>query len=204
ASYVRFQTEVFDKVEVDDYAYVGFTILVTLLWALVVEHLRLNRIVYLVTVQPGVKTAALATLYCMLLSLSLLFCYRSISFSRGFVFVGCSLMFVLSFCLIHLFRAAMYLIDKSQNGRFPVAVLGADEFAVGMAERLSKSRLARCKVACFIELPGQNATAKGSPVLAWDRLDDVVDIFHCREIIVALPPERMGQAQTILQTVQHL
>ena len=142
ASYVRFQSEVFDKVNVDDYAYVGFTILVTLLWALVVEHLRLNRIVYLVTVQTGVKTAALATLYCTLLSLSLLFCYRTITFSRGFVFVGCGLMFLLSFCLIHFIRAAMHAIDKSQNGRFPVAVLGADEFASGIAERLSKSRLA--------------------------------------------------------------
>src|SRR5437773_487454 len=123
ASYVRFRSQVFDNIEVDDYAYFGFTILVTLLWALVVEHLRLNRIVYLVTVQTGVRTAALATLYCTFLSLSVLFCYRTINFSRGFVFVGCSLMFVLSFCLIHLFRAAMYLIDKSQNGRFPVAVL---------------------------------------------------------------------------------
>jgi Undecaprenyl-phosphate glucose phosphotransferase len=204
ASYVRFQSAVFDKVEVDDYAYFGFTILVTLLWALVVEHLRLNRIVTLVTLQTGVKTAALATLYCTLLSLSLLFCYRTINFSRGFVLVGCILIFVLSFCLIHLFRAAMHTIDKSQNGRFPVAVLGADEFAAGIAERLSKSRLARCKVACFVALPGQNEAAKGSPILALDRLDDVVDVFHCGEIIVALPPERMGEAQTILQTVQHL
>ncbi len=38
ASYVRFQSEVFDNIEVDDYAYFGFTILVTILWALVVEH----------------------------------------------------------------------------------------------------------------------------------------------------------------------
>src|SRR5882672_8622021 len=144
ASYVRFQSEIFDHVEVDEYAYFGFTILVTLLWALVVEHLRLNRIVYLVTVQTGIRTAALATLYCTLLSLSLLFCYRTITFSRGFVFVGCSLMFVLSFCLIHLLRAVMHAIDKSRNGRFPVAVLGSDEFAAGVAERLSMSRLARC------------------------------------------------------------
>jgi Undecaprenyl-phosphate glucose phosphotransferase len=204
ASYFRFQSEFFDHVEVDEYAYFGFTILVTLLWALVVEHLRLNRIVYLVTVQTGIRTAALATLYCTLLSLSLLFCYRTVNFSRGFVFVGCSLIFVLSFSLIHLFRAVMHAIDKTQNGRFPVAVLGADEFAAGIAHRLSKSRLARCKVACFVALPGQNETAKGPPVLAWDRMDDVVDVFHCGEIIVALPPERMFEAQTILQTVQHL
>jgi Undecaprenyl-phosphate glucose phosphotransferase len=204
ASYVRFASGVFENIEVDGYAYFGFTILVTLLWALVVEHLRLNRIVTLVTLQTGVVTAALATAYCTLLSLSLLFCYRTINFSRGFVLVGCGLMFVLSFCLIHLFRAAMHTIDKSKNGRFPVAVLGADEFAAGIAERLAKSRLARCKVACFIALPGQNETAKGAPVLAWDRMGDVVDVFHCGEIIIALPPERMSEAPTILRTAQHL
>ena len=204
ASCVRFESGVFENVEVDEYAYFGFTILVTLLWALVVEHLRLNRIVTLVTLQTGVMTAALATVYCTLLSLSLLFCYRTINFSRGFVLVGCGLMFVLSFCLIHLFRTVMRTIDKSKNGRFPVAVLGADEFAAGIAERLAKSRLARCKVACFIALPGQNEMAKGAPVLAWDRMDEVVDVFHCGEIIIALPPERMGEAPAILRTVQHL
>src|SRR5260370_34588464 len=72
ASYVRFESGVFDNIEVDEYAYFGFTILVTLLWALVVEHLRLNRIVTLVTLQTGVMTAALATVYCTLLSRSLL------------------------------------------------------------------------------------------------------------------------------------
>src|SRR5207249_11656226 len=92
ASYVRFQSEVFDKVEVDDYAYVGFTILVTLLWALVVEHLRLNRIVYLFTVQTRVRTAALATLYCTLWSLCLLVCSRTMTFLRGIAFVTVSLM----------------------------------------------------------------------------------------------------------------
>jgi Undecaprenyl-phosphate glucose phosphotransferase len=204
ASYVRFESGVFDNIEVDDFAYFGFTIFVTLLWALVVEHLRLNRIVTLVTLQTGVLTAALATAYCTLLSLSLLFCYRTINFSRGFVLVGCGLMFVLSVCLIHVFRAVMHAIDKSKNGRFPVAVLGADEFAAGIAERLAKSRLARCKVACFVALPGQNETAKGAPVVAWDHMDDAADVFHCGEIIIALPPERMGEAPTILRTVQHL
>jgi exopolysaccharide biosynthesis polyprenyl glycosylphosphotransferase len=73
-----------------------------------------------------------------------------------------------------------------------------------VAGRLSKSQLARCKVNCFVSLPGQNKTATGLPVLEWDRLDDVVDIFHCAEVIVALPPHRLGEAQSILQTVQHL
>ena len=204
AGYVRFESGLFASPEVENYSYMMFILLVTLLWAFVVEHLRLNRIVTLLTLQTGVRMAALATIYCTLLSLSLFFFYRAIDFARLFVLLGCSLLFVLSFCLIHLFRAAMHMVEKSANGRFPVAILGADGFATGAARRLSESNLARCKVACFVSLPGQNKTAKGSPILEWDRLDDVVDVFHCAEVIVAMPPHRLGEAQSILQTVQHL
>jgi len=40
---------VFDNIEVDLYGYFGFTILVTLLWALVVEHLAIESHCTLVT-----------------------------------------------------------------------------------------------------------------------------------------------------------
>lgn len=204
AGYIRFRSGLFADTDVDAQSYVMFTMLVTLLWAFVVQHFRLNQIVTILTLQTGVKMAALATLYCTLFSLSGFFFYRAIDFARIFVLVGCSLLFVLSFCLIHLVRGVMYAIEKSRNGRFPIAILGADKFAADIARHLSISRLARCKVACFVALPNQVVSTLDSPVLEWARLDDVVDVFHCAEIIVALPPHRMGEAQGILQTVQHL
>lgn len=204
AAYLRFESGAFSDVPVDYYSYVIFIILVTLLWALVVEHLQLNRITTLLMLQTGVRTAALATLYCTLLVLSLSFFYRTVSFARVFVLIGCVLLFVLSFGLIHVFRGIMHAIEKTSNGRFSVAILGADEFAAGVARHLSTSRLAHSKVACFVCLPNQCRTATGSPVLDWERLDDVVDLFHCAEVFVALPPQRMNEAQTILQTAQHL
>jgi len=204
AGYVRFRSGLFAAAEVDGRSYVVFTILVTLLWALVIQHYRLNRITSILMLQTGVKMAALATLYCTLFSLSGFFFYRTTDFARGFVFFGCSLLFVLSFLLIHLVRGAMHAIEKSRNGRFPVAILGADQFAADIASNLSSSRLARCKVSCFVSLPKQTVEISNSPVVQWDRLDDVVDVFHCEEIFVALPLCRMGEAQEILQTVQHL
>jgi exopolysaccharide biosynthesis polyprenyl glycosylphosphotransferase len=35
-------------------------------------------------------------------------------------------------------------------------------------------------------------------------LEDVVDVFHCSEILICLPPHSIGQAQSILQFTQHL
>lgn len=204
AGYIRFRAGFFADVKVDAEPYVMFTVLVTLLWALVIQHYRLNRLATILTLQTGVKMAALATLYCTLFSLSGFFFYRAIDFARVFVLFGCSLLFVLSFILIHLVRGFMHAIEKSRNGRFPAAILGADKFAADIASKLSGSRLARCKVTCFVALPKQTVEILDSPVVQWDRLDDVVDVFHCAEIFVALPPCRMGEAQEILQTVQHL
>jgi len=204
AGYLRFKSGLFTEAEIDSKAYIMFTILVTLLWALVIQRYRLNYISTILTLQTGVRMAAMATLYCTLFSLSVLFFYRAIDFARVFVLFGCSLLFVLSFFLIHLVRGAMHVTEKSNNGRFPIAILGADPFAEEIASHLASSRLARCKVTCFVSLPKQTVTIKDSPVVPWDRLDDVVDIFHCEELFIALPPSRMGEAQEILQTVQHL
>src|SRR5437660_7907032 len=181
AGYIRFRSGFFADVEVNAQSYVTFTLLVTLFWALVIQHYRLDRIMAILTLQTCVKMAALATLYCTLFSLSGFFFYRAIDFARIFVLFGCSLLFVLSFFLIHLVRGAIHAFEKSRNGRFPVAILGADKFAADIASRLSSSRLAHCDVTCFVALPNQIVATLNSPVVHWDCLDDVVDIFHCAE-----------------------
>ena len=204
AGYIRFRSGYFSQAEVDAYPYIAFTIVVTLLWAFIVDQLELNTLTILLTLQTGIKTATVATLYCMVFALSLAFFYRGINFARLFVAVGCALIFVLSLTTIHIFRWIMRAIENSPSAHFPIAILGADEFACGVARRLSKSGLARCKVACFVALPDQEVRTLDSPVLTWDKLDAVVDVFHCRELLVALPPSHLGDAKKILQIVQHL
>jgi Undecaprenyl-phosphate glucose phosphotransferase len=204
AGYMRFRSGYFTGAYVDVYSYFVFTVLVTLLWAFIVEHLGLNKFTTLLSLQTGVRTAILATAYCTVLALSLAFFYRTTNFARLFVVIGCSLIFLLSLGMIHLFRWLLHAIEQSTNGRFPIAILGADEFAEGIARHLSDGRLAHCKVACFVALPNQVLGNLNSPVLRWSQLDDVVDVFHCKELLVALPPEHLGEAKKVLQVVQHL
>jgi Undecaprenyl-phosphate glucose phosphotransferase len=204
AGYIRFESGYFAKAEIDPYAYIILTVLVTLLWAFVVEHLGLNKLSTLLTLQTGLITATKATVYCTLLSLSALFFYRPTSFARIFVVLGCLLIFLLSLGMIHFFRGAMYALEQSPNGRFPIAILGADEFAQRVGRHLSQSPPARCKVACYVALPDQTVTTLDSPALQWDHLEDVVETYHCEEIVVALLPQRLGEAQEILKIVQHL
>ncbi len=204
AGYIRFKSGYFSYVNVDIYPYLIFTVLVTLLWAFIVDHLGLNNLSTLLTLQTGIRTAILATLYCTVLALSLAFFYRAAVFARLFVVVGCCLIFVFSFGVIHLFRWIMHSIENSSNRRFPIAILGADQFADSVARHLSDCSMAHCKVACFVALPDQDTSSFDVPVLNWERLDDVVDVFHCRELLIALPPERLGEAKRFLQVVQHL
>ncbi|MGA8311314.1 MAG: undecaprenyl-phosphate glucose phosphotransferase [Terriglobales bacterium] len=204
AGYIRFKTGYFPHTPIETRSYINLVVLVTLLWALVVEHLGLDQIEILLKVQTGIRMAATATASCLTFALAALFFYRSISFARVFVVTGGILMFVLSFGMIHLFRWIIYVLKESTNGRFPIAILGADDLAVRVADHLAKNPLTPCKVACFVALPNQNHATLGAPVLPWDRLDEMVDVFHCKEVFVALPLHRLSETQQVLENLQHL
>ncbi len=204
AGYIRFGTTLFARADVEVRSYLLFTAVVTLLWAFMVERLSLNRISTLLTLRTGIASAAKVSVCCAALSLSLSYFYRTVSFSRIFVLAGCGLLFLFSFCFIHLARGILYAMDRSSHGRFPIAILGADQFAASVANRLSNHLLARCKVACFVALPTQTPSALDLPVLDWEQLEDVVEEFHCSEILICLPPDWIGQAQRILQSTQYL
>jgi len=204
AGYLRFETGYFPHAPIETRSYITLVVLVTLLWALVVEHLGLGQIEILVKVQTGIRMAATATASCLTFALAALFFYRSTSFARVFVVTGGILMFVLSFGMIHLFRWIIYVLKKSTNGRFPIAILGADDLAVRVGDHLAKNPLTACKVACYVALPNQNPVALDAPVLPWDRLDEIVEVFHCKEVFVALPLHRLSETQQVLENLQHL
>jgi hypothetical protein len=204
AAWIRSQLSGLPRVDADFHAYLALTAFVSLLWILVVENMKLDRIETLVTVQTGVNMAARSTVYCAVLAVAVLFFYRGISFARIFVVMGCLFIFVLSLMMIHLFRAVIHTFGVSSSGNYRIAILGADDFAGRVAAQLTKNEFFVFKIACFVALPNQTPTGLDSPTLEWDRLDDIVEAFHCREVIVALPPHRFAEAQEILARVQHL
>jgi Undecaprenyl-phosphate glucose phosphotransferase len=204
AGYVRFETGYFPHRPIETRSYISLVVLVTLLWALVVEHLGLGRVEILLKAQTGIRMAATATVSCLTFALAALFFYRSTSFARMFVVTGGILMFVLSFGMIHLFRWIIYVLKESTNGRFPIAILGADDLAVRVGDHLAKNPLTACKVACYVALPNQDPVALDAPVLSWDRLDEMVEVFHCKEVFVALPLHRLSETQQVLENLQHL
>ncbi len=210
AGYIRFHTKYFTSPHfgqpghVDTRPYVILTAVITLLWIFAVEHLDLDRMNTILRIRTGIRMSLLATTYCVVLVLAALFFYRTTTFARFFVVVGCALMFILSLGMIHVFRGIIYAVTKHPNGKFSVAIAGADEVAAQVARQLSQNQLTPCKVACFVTLPGQTPTIKGVPVLEWHRLADALEIFQCTEVLLALPLDRLGEAHTILDGLQRL
>lgn len=204
AWYVRFRSGLFPAVSVHGRAYFVFSVLISAFWAFAVERLGLNRISTILALRTGINTAARACGLCALLALSVFFFYRTVVFGRLFVILGLGLLFILSVFLIHVFRRILYASDTVPSGRFSIAIVGADEYGMRIANHLGRDDAARCRVACFVALPGQNPSNMGVPVLPWERLQDVTDLLHCSEVFICLAPDQIGQSQHILKAVQHL
>jgi len=204
AWYVRFQSGLFPPANVHSRAYFVFAVLITAFWAFAVERLGLNRISTILALRTGINTAARACGLCALLALSVFFFYRSVIFGRLFVVFGLVLLFVFSVLLIHIFRRILYTTDTMPSGRFSIAIVGADQHGITIAKHLGSSDAARSRVACFVALPGQTPSNMNVPVLPWERLQDVTDVFHCSEVFICLAPDQIGQSQHILKDVQHL
>lgn len=167
AGYIRFEWINLPRTQLDLHAYIVLTVFVSFMWVLVVEHLKLDRIETLLTIQTGIKLTARATVYCVALALSGLFFYRGITFARIFVVLGCVLMFILSLVMIHLFRGVIRVLGISSNGHFRVAIVGADDFASRVSRHLVSNHFLPFDIACFVALPDQVAAALDCPILDW-------------------------------------
>ena len=204
AAYVRFRSMIFVPISVSLRPYVTLTILFTLLWALIVEYMQLDNIDMLIRIRTGLRTSFLATLCCSTVVLAGLFFFRSVSFARIFVATGCVLTCLFSLAMIHIVRGVLYAVLKSPGGRFPIAILGVDGTAARVAQELARHPLVPCRVACHIAPPGNEQSLVKAPVVLWDSLNDVLERYECREILIALPFHRYGEVREIRENLQRL
>jgi exopolysaccharide biosynthesis polyprenyl glycosylphosphotransferase len=59
-------------------------------------------------------------------------------------------------------------------------------------------------VACVIPIGADDSANHQWPILAYSQVEEVVDTYHCQEVLVALPPARLGDLQNLLQPLRHL
>jgi len=204
AMLIRFKAGLFSQVSLQGYSYAASLSVVTVIWALVVEYLQLNRVETLVQLQTGIRTAARATLWTAIIVLALSFFYRGTNFSHIFFVLGSFLTFAISLGLIHILRFAVRVVTGTPNGRLRFAILGADDFALRVAQTLRATPLVPCEVACFVALPNQVPAVTDCPVIEWSQLHQLADVFHCREALIAVPFTSSAELQQIVNSVQWL
>jgi len=204
AKYVRFATSYFPPADVDSSSYVLWVVVVTSVWAFVVEKCKLNRAETIMAFNTGAWAMARAVFYTMTIAFALFFFYRHTTFSRVFAVTGCALTFVLSLLTLHVFRAAL----RSRRGPFRVplrlAILGVEGYETRLANHLELSAVVPVKVACVIPLEAASSAESKWPILHYSRVEEVVDHYHCQEVLVALPPARLGDLQQLLQPLTRL
>lgn len=204
AKYVRFGTNYFPPADVDSSSYLLWVVVVTSVWALVVEKCRLNCAETIMGFNTGAWAMARAVFYTMTIAFALFFFYRQTLLSRVFAVTGCALTFLLSLLTLHVFRAVL----RSKRGPFRVplrlAIVGLEGYETRLAKRLEVSAIVPVKVECVVPLePAELAESKW-PVLDYRRVEEAVEHYRCQEVLVALPPSRLGDLQEVLQPLRRL
>ena len=110
--------------------------------------------------RTGAKTALSALVVTSAIFLAILFFSRDDVFPRGLFVCG----IVALFALTLLMRAVLRVIFQKQRSfgkETSILIIGADSFAQQAAERLQRLSFARCRIAGYVPLPGQQPTAEG-------------------------------------------
>jgi len=205
AGYIRFATGLFPKVSANTHSYyLVWVLVVTLVWMLVVKQLRLNRIEQLTNLHTGVKMTTRAIGYTMVVVLTLLFFYRHIQFSRIFVLIGCILMLAMSLLVIYFFRTLVVKRRGPFRRPLRIAVVGGDEYALRVARNLKSHPLVAVEVACFVSVAGAKPIVEDFPVVEAAEIEDIVDMYRCSEVLVALPIARFNELNDVLRPLRQL
>jgi Undecaprenyl-phosphate glucose phosphotransferase len=184
-----------------DYLYLGLTI--TLIWAICALHFEVTNVETLFQAATGVRNSLKAVLWTYMSAFSVLFFYRSGSYSRMLLAASGVLLFVSVLVLRAAFRQIVRLTGTQAQLR--AIVVGADAFALSTAERLSRSEVTPCQTVAFVRLPGQQVSVTGDiPVF---ELEQVVrqNLRHfADDIVIAASPETLPVLAGLIHQLRAL
>jgi Undecaprenyl-phosphate glucose phosphotransferase len=192
AAYFRFATHAIPhhSSDVDPILYFGLLVVTTILWAIVAEHYGLTSMESHLTGAGHFHRILLACLMTKLAVLSITFFYRDATFSRVFVWISALSMLLFTILLHYTFR---WIWSRSRNKAFiHFLIVGADEFAVHVAETLLSGPVAPCSITAHIRLPHQVCAVKDRPVHEISDVKELAIGNGFDEVIIAIPPTSLG------------
>jgi Undecaprenyl-phosphate glucose phosphotransferase len=178
-------------------SYWGILLLTTILWAIAAEESGLWNVEQLYA--PGGKSRrlleALAFTYAVVLVVA--FFYRGATYSRAVICLSALFLFVYATVARVIFRVFLEYRRKRDRKIVKVLLVGADRFARRVATSLEHGEVLPCRVVGFVGLPGQEIAVEG-PVYDVNEIPAFSNGHSIHDVIVALPPSRLGDVEKIM------
>jgi Undecaprenyl-phosphate glucose phosphotransferase len=206
AGYLRFDSPFFSRPagHLDVRAYLGLLLLTSISWVLLSRQYGLTSPEKLFA--AGGKSRRIASacgLTFLVTSVGSSF-YEGIQFSRIFLVLSCILLFFLAVACQIIFR--VFLESLRRRGKYCIRalIIGADDFAQGMAKRLMHGQLTPCQVAGYVALPNQSVSVSDRPVYQLGEIPKLALSNGIDEAVLAIPYARFGEIPSLLRSLEPL
>ncbi len=189
AGYLRFGTHLIPHYssDADSSPYVGLLLLTTVLWAVIAEHYELTSLEQILVVQGKNHRILLSCFTTYAAVLAITFFYRDSTFSRVFIWISAVNLISCSFTLQKIFRWYWGNSRLHEKAAIQLLIVGADEFAVRVAESLRFGGVAPCGIKGHIRLPGQSCAVLDHPVYELCDVEDLAIGNGFDDVIIAIP-----------------
>ena len=206
AGYTRFATHLIPRysTDADPFSYFGLLLLTTFIWAIVVEHYQLASLENHLLPNGRIRRVLLACLATFVADLAITFFYRIFSFSRVFVALSGLNLFVLTLLVQALLRRAWVSGRIDHNSGPQVLIVGADEFAVRVAESLLSDRVTPCTVKAHVRLAGQTCAVRNLPVYELAAVEKLAIGNGFDDVVLAIPPALLGELNVLRNQLSPL
>jgi exopolysaccharide biosynthesis polyprenyl glycosylphosphotransferase len=202
AGYLRFRSPFFPEVPIDPYQYTLLLLVATVFWAIASEHYGLTRLPLRRAELVAMATATALTLF---VQLAVLFFANAKYISRLFIAGVCAMLFCGGILLRVAFMRLLRWTNQRDGLRVPVAILGADDQALQVAEELTRDAENASDVRVFVALANQPGQIPApAPVVGWEQREYAVEEYGCQEALLVLPPERFSELPELMTAARQL
>jgi exopolysaccharide biosynthesis polyprenyl glycosylphosphotransferase len=173
-----------------------------LAWILAADYSKISTVADLFWEYTGIRAAFFACFTTLLLQTALLVFARQLVISRKFLFATNLLLFLLVVAARNFFRlssASTIWPRKCER----LLIVGTDQYAKRYVKLLRRIPFFDCKVAAYLQLPGQAVLVADAPVISTtDRLNPKV--LTVDEVVVAVPPSSYPNLSAAIEGLEIL
>ena len=203
AAYARFNNLPWRAAQpgLDSRFYLIVCLLTTLVWLIVAEHNRLFHIDELFQENTGIRKTVAAVGSTYLTVICILFFYRQQNMSRLFFPLSAILLFTVTLGSRMCFRSL--LRSRHSRRRLRVLIVGADSYALKVANRMAGIPFTPSEVVAHLRVPGQQSAIDRIQVFDFEAIHSWQRVLF-DEVVIALPPSHLGLLANLVAQLEPL